>query len=188
MADLPYLTDHLLIAMPALGDPNFSRSVTLICQHDAEGAMGIVVNRAGDFTYGDLLGQLDIPCERSELRERRVMFGGPVQPERGFVLHGDGSRWHSTLAVGGEGLAITSSRDILAALAQGAGPDELLITLGYAGWDAGQLEAELAENSWLTVPASHEILFRTPLEQRWQAAARAVGIDLSLLTGYAGHA
>lgn len=183
----PYLTDHLLIAMPALGDPNFVRSVTLICQHDADGAMGIVINRQGDYTVGDLFGQLDIVCDSSEMKARRVLSGGPVQPERGFVLHGDGSRWNSTLHIG-EQLSVTTSRDILAALARGDGPADTLVTLGYAGWDAGQLEAELAENSWLTAPASHEILFRTPLEQRWQAAARAVGIDLSRLTDYAGHA
>ncbi len=187
MSDSPYLSDHLLIAMPALGDPNFCRSVTLICQHDADGAMGLVINRQGDYTVGDLLAQLDIACESAAVRERRVLAGGPVQPERGFVLHGDDQTWHSTLKIG-PGLAVTSSRDILAALAQGGGPKDLLITLGYAGWGAGQLEAELAENSWLTAPASHQILFHTPLEQRWQAAARAVGVDLARLTDYAGHA
>lgn len=187
MAASPYLAEHLLIAMPALGDPNFSRSVTLICQHDADGAMGLVINRQGEFTIGDLFGQLDITCDRSSLREQRVLVGGPVQPERGFVLHGDGSAWHSTLQIA-NGLAVTTSRDILAALAQGEGPADVLVTLGYAGWEAGQLEAELAENSWLTAPATQELLFHTPMEERWQAAVRALGIDLAKLTDYAGHA
>jgi putative transcriptional regulator len=182
-----FLTDHFLIAMPALDDPNFQRSVTLICQHDANGAMGIVINRIADYTVGELLVQLDIRTDSAELAELAIVAGGPVQPERGFVLHDDAREWGSTLRFG-RGLAVTTSRDILAAMARGDGPENVLVALGYAGWTAGQLEEELAQNSWLTAPADQAILFRTPLADRWHAAARAMGVDLTRLADYAGHA
>ncbi|MCX7034637.1 MAG: YqgE/AlgH family protein [Arenimonas sp.] len=187
MADSPSLTDHFLIAMPALEDPHFHRSVTLVCQHDANGAMGIVINHAADYTLGELLGQLDIPTTDAQVSGQRIVTGGPVHPDRGFVLHDDPREWSSTLRLGG-GLALTTSRDILAAMARGEGPRKTLVALGFAGWTAGQLEQELAQNSWLTVPADQAILFDTPLEARWQAAASALGVDLSLLADYAGHA
>lgn len=182
-----FLADHFLIAMPTLEDPNFHRSVTLICQHDAEGAMGIMINRVADYTLGELLAQMDLTPRSSELAERPLVAGGPVQPDRGFVLHDDPREWGSTLRFG-HGLAVTTSRDILTSMAQGDGPGNALVALGYAGWTAGQLEAELSENSWLTVPADHDIIFHAPLDQRWQAAARRAGVDLARLTGYAGHA
>ena len=182
-----FLADHFLIAMPALEDPNFHRSVTLICQHDADGAMGIVINRMADYTLGELLAQMDLTPQAGDLAGRPLVAGGPVQPDRGFVLHDDPREWNSTLRFG-RGLAVTTSRDILTAMAQGEGPGNALVALGYAGWTAGQLEAELTDNSWLTVPADHDILFHAPLEQRWQAAARHAGVDLARLTGYAGHA
>ncbi len=181
------LADHFLVAMPALDDPNFERSVTLLCQHDPAGAMGLVVNRPSDFTLGELLDQLHITGAPEALAAQRVLAGGPVQPERGFVLHDDPRPWASTLRFG-RGLAVTTSRDILEAMARGEGPAHAVVALGYAGWDAGQLEDELAANSWLTVPAEQAILFATPMEQRWQAAARALGVDLSRLADYAGHA
>ena len=187
MADTPCLTDHFLIAMPALEDPNFHRSVTLVCQHDANGAMGIVINRAADYTLGELLAQLDLPTADDAIAQRTIVAGGPVHPDRGFVLHDDPREWNSTLRLGG-GLAVTTSRDILAAMAGGDGPRNALVALGYAGWSAGQLEEELAQNSWLTVPADQAILFSLPLDERWHAAARALGVDLSLLADYAGHA
>lgn len=187
MAEMTPLTDHFLIAMPALEDPNFHRSVTLICQHDAHGAMGIVINRVADCTVGELLSQLDIATEREGLADQPIVAGGPVQPNRGFVLHDDDREWNSTLRFG-RGLAVTTSRDILAAMARGEGPQNALVALGYAGWTAGQLEAELVQNSWLTVPADQAILFHTPLEERWHAAARGLGVDLSRLADYAGHA
>ena len=187
MADTPCLTDHFLIAMPALEDPNFHRSVTLVCQHDANGAMGIVINRAADYTLGELLEQLQLPTRDPVLAQRALVAGGPVHPDRGFVLHDDPRDWGSTLRFG-RGLAVTTSRDILAAMAGGDGPRNALVALGYAGWTAGQLEDELAQNSWLTVPADQAIVFDTPLEERWHAAARALGVDLSRLADYAGHA
>lgn len=182
-----FLTDHFLIAMPSLEDPNFHRSVTLICQHDADGAMGIVINRVADYTLGELLAQMDLTPGHGELADLPLVVGGPVQPDRGFVLHDDPREWNSTLRFG-RGLAVTTSRDILTAMAGGEGPGNVLVALGYAGWTAGQLEAELVDNSWLTMPADHDILFREPLDQRWQAAARRAGVDLSRLAGYAGHA
>lgn len=181
------LANHFLIAMPALEDPNFHRSVTLICQHDADGAMGIVINRVADYTLGELLAQMELPTDAERLASLPLVAGGPVQPDRGFVLHDDPRQWNSTLRFG-DGLAVTTSRDILTAMAGGEGPGNVLVALGYAGWTAGQLEAELVDNSWLTVPADHEILFHAPLDQRWRAAALCAGVDLSRLAGYAGHA
>ena len=186
MADPPCFTDHFLIAMPALEDPHFHRTVTLVCQHDANGAMGIVINRAADGTLGELLDQLQLPTRDEELARRAVVAGGPVHPDRGFVLHDDPRDWGSTLRFG-RGLAVTTSRDILAAMAAGEGPGRALVALGYAGWTAGQLENELAQNSWLTVPSDQAIVFDTPLEDRWHAAARALDVDLSRLADYAGH-
>ncbi|KAA2285165.1 YqgE/AlgH family protein [Arenimonas fontis] len=181
------LANTLLVAMPALDDPNFERTVTLLCQHDQEGAMGIVLNRPADFRLGELLDQLGIKGAGESLAAVPVLAGGPVQPERGFVLHDDPRPWASTLRFG-DGLAVTTSRDILEAMVRGQGPVRALVALGYAGWGAGQLEQELAQNSWLTVPADHALLFATPLEQRWQAAARAVGVDMARMADYAGHA
>ena len=181
------LANHLLIAMPAMEDPNFRRAVALVCQHDEQGAMGIVVNRGADYTLGELLAQLDIVADDAALAGTGVVAGGPVQPERGFVLHDDPRAWGSTLRLT-PGLAITTSRDILDAIARGDGPPHALVALGYAGWGAGQLETELAQNSWLTVPADEGILFRTPLAERWEAATRGLGFDPANLSDYAGHA
>ena len=187
MSSPTYLVEQLLIAMPALGDPNFARSVTFICQHDESGAMGLVINRASDFTLGELFSQLEIRSDDAELLARPVLAGGPVQADRGFVLHDGEHAYHSSLRLPG-GLSVTTSRDVLAAMAAGHGPSNALVTLGYAGWTAGQLEAELSENSWLTAPAAHGILFNAPIATRWQAAARGVGVDLARLADYAGHA
>jgi len=187
MIPTSFLADHFLVAMPALDDPNFQRSVTLVCQHDAGGAMGIVINRLADYTVGELLDQLKMPTDDSALAARAIVAGGPVHPDRGFVLHGDDSDWNSTLHVA-PGLSVTTSRDILEALARGEGPRRVLVALGYAGWEPGQLEEELAQNSWLTVPVDQAIVFETPLGQRWHAAARQLGVDLSTLTDYSGHA
>jgi putative transcriptional regulator len=186
MADFPCLTDHFLIAMPALDDPNFQRSVTLVCQHDANGAMGIVINRLADYTLGELFEQMQLTTNEEQVAQRPIVAGGPVHPDRGFVLHDDPREWGSTLRFG-RGLAVTTSRDILVAMAGGDGPRNALVALGYAGWTAGQLEEELVQNSWLTVPADHAIVFDTPLQERWHAAARALGVDLSRLADYAGH-
>lgn len=188
MRDAPaFLANQLLIALPALADPNFSRSVTLICQHDADGAMGVVVNRASEYTMDDVLAQMGIACEDEALRAQVVLAGGPVHPERGFVLHDGGREWESSLAIA-DGLYVTTSRDVLEAMARGEGPEHATVALGCAGWGAGQLEHELVENSWLTVPADAELLFALPLEARWQAAARRIGVDLARVADYSGHA
>jgi putative transcriptional regulator len=182
-----YLSNHFLIAMPALADPNFARGLTLLCQHDETGAMGLLVNRPSDFTVGELLAQLGIDNEVPGLAQMPVLFGGPVHPDRGFVLHDDPREWNSTLRFG-DGLAVTTSRDILVAMAHGDGPNNVLIALGYSGWDAGQLEAELGENAWLTAPADQAIVFRTPVAARWQAAASSLGVDLRLISDHSGRA
>lgn len=181
------LANHLLVALPALGDPQFARSVTLVCQHDAEGAMGVMVNRASEYTLGEVLRQMGIACEDEALRARPVLAGGPVHPERGFVLHDGSAAWDSTLPIT-EGLSVTTSRDVLEALARGEGPANAVVALGCAGWGAGQLEQELVENSWLTVPADAELLFTLPLPLRWQASAGRLGVDLAYLADYSGHA
>jgi putative transcriptional regulator len=180
-------SNQLLIALPALNDPHFARSVALICQHDEEGAMGVVVNRASEYTLGDVLAQMNLEVRDPALGNQIVLNGGPVHPERGFVLHDGGRQWDSTLAIG-DGLALTTSRDILEAMAEGAGPAHVVVALGCAGWGAGQLEYELGENSWLTAPADYELLFALPLEQRWHAAGGRIGVDITRVTDYSGHA
>jgi len=187
MDAVPTLANQLLIALPALDDPNFSRSVTLVCQHDADGAMGVMVNRASEYTLGEVFQQMGIESGDAELCARPVVAGGPVHPERGFVLHDGDQEWDSTLAIA-DGLYVTTSRDVLEAMARGEGPRSATVALGCAGWGAGQLEHELVENSWLTVPADAELLFRLPLDARWQAAAGRIGVDLARLTDYTGHA
>lgn len=182
-----FLGNHFLIAVPAMEDPNFSRGVTLVCQHTAEGAMGILVNRVSDYLLGDVLEQMNISTDFDHLAKAPVLLGGPVQPERGFVLHTPGESWDSTYAIS-SALSLTTSRDVLEAVAQGKGPAQCVVALGYAGWGEGQLESELQDNTWLTVGADNAILFATPLEQRWSAAAQLMGIDMTLLTDYAGHA
>lgn len=181
------LTAHFLIAMPAMDDPNFAQGVTLLCQHNDDGAMGLMINRVSEFTVGEVLEQMQITNESKELADIPVLMGGPVQPDRGFVLHDDPREWSSTLRFG-NGLAVSTSRDILEAMAKGEGPKNAVIALGYAGWSAGQLEAEIAANSWLTVEADQAILFRTPINARWQAAARSLGINLAQVTDYSGRA
>ncbi len=186
-ASPPSFANQLLIALPTLADPGFARTVALICQHDDDGAMGVVVNRASEYTLGEVLRQMDIPCEDPALLEQRVLAGGPVHPERGFVVH-DGARpWDSSLEVA-DGLWVTTSRDILEALAGGDGPEHAAVALGCAGWGAGQLEYEIGENSWLTAPVRREILFSLPLDQRWQAAAGGIGVDMMRMAGHVGHA
>lgn len=182
-----YLTDHFLIAMPSLADPNFARRVTLVCQHDETGAMGLVINHLSEYTLGEVFRQLDIEGATPAMARQAVLVGGPVQPDRGFVLHDDPRDFGATLRFG-NGLAVSTSRDILEQLARGEGPSQFLMTLGYAGWSPGQLEDEIAHNAWLTVPADSAIFFQTPLEQRWQAAARSLGVDISGMSDLVGHA
>lgn len=181
------LEDHFLIAMPAMGDPNFNETVTYICKHDEEGAMGIVINRPTDMLLAEVFRQLSLEPVEQRLAELPVLAGGPVQRDRGFVVHRSDQRYDSTLETGA-GIRITVSQDILAAMAGGQGPEPVLVALGYAGWDSGQLEAEIAANAWLSVPADHRVLFETPFEQRWRAAAGLLGVDIHQLASYAGHA
>ena len=186
------LANQLLIALPALADSNFARSVALICQHDADGAMGIVVNRPSEYTLGEVLGQMGLEGGDESMRAQPVLAGGPVHPERGFVLHDGGMQWDSTMAISSpdapEQLFLTTSRDILEAMARGEGPENAIVALGCAGWGSGQLEHELTENDWLTAPADAELLFELPLDARWQAAAGRIGVDFAHLADYAGHA
>jgi len=181
------LTNHFLIAMPGLKDGNFSRTVTYICEHNDDGAMGIVLNRPTDLQLFDLLAQLEIDENSPESCQQPIYVGGPVQTDRGFVLHSQEKDWESTVAITEE-IGITTSRDILQSIAIGEGPQKSLIALGYAGWAAGQLESELIANAWLNGPADLYNLFDKPADQRWDAAARLLGVDLNLLSGETGHA
>ena len=180
------LTSHFLIAMPAMSDPNFSRTLTFVCEHNERGALGIVVNRPIEVTLAALFRQVEIPLAESPLGEEPVFFGGPVQFDHGFVLHRPVGAWKSTLAVGEIGL--TTSRDILEAMASGAGPQQQLVALGYAGWAPGQLEDEISRNGWLTVPADLGLIFDVAPEERYQAAMRALGVNAANLSEEAGHA
>ncbi len=180
------LTQHFLIAMPAMVDPHFSRTLTLVCEHNENGALGIVVNRPIDLNLHSLLEQVKISAD-GNFRSVPVHFGGPVQVDRGFVLHRPVGQWQSTLGVSGD-MGLTTSKDILEAVARGSGPEHILVTLGYAGWAPGQLEHELAQNAWLTVPAQPGILFDMPAEERLPAAMQLLGIDYANLSDVAGHA
>ncbi len=187
MGDESNLTNQLLIAMPALADPNFAQTVAYLCEHNDDGALGIVINRPSGITVGELFEHLGITMNDAEVATRPVYAGGPVQRERGFVLHRPLGDWDSSLTVADD-LGVTTSRDILEAIARGEGPSEWLLALGYAGWGAGQLERELAENTWLNGPPSPDILFHRPTDERWYAAAASLGVDLGLLSSETGHA
>ena len=187
MGDVTYLTGHLLIAMPAMADPNFVRTVTYICEHTDQGALGIVINRPLQMDLGEVFQQLSLEAADAGVSSQPVLRGGPVQTERGFVLHEPSRKWDSTVEVS-ESIHLTTSQDILSALAQGTGPRRALMALGYAGWGAGQLENEMGANAWLSVPASATIIFDTPYEARWAAAAALLGINLATLSSEAGHA
>lgn len=182
------LRNHFLIAMPGMADSLFSHSITYLCEHNEHGAMGIVINRALDLSFDDIFEHLDIE-NFTHNHEQAVLAGGPVQTDRGFVLHrrNGGKRWQSTLEVTAE-LSLTTSRDILDAIAHDEGPEDSLIALGYAGWGPGQLEQEMAANAWLSLPAETSILFEVPVELRAQAAASRLGINLTLLSGSCGNA
>jgi putative transcriptional regulator len=181
------LTHHFLIAMPSMADPHFAHTLIYICEHNDQGALGIVVNKPIDMTLSALFEQINIPLGDSGLREAKVHYGGPVQIDRGFVLHRPLGSWQSTLAIS-DNLGLTTSKDILEAVGHGNGPANVLVTLGYAGWSADQLESEIAQNAWLTVAADPEVLFTEPAELRLPAAMRLLGIDFSRLSDAVGHA
>jgi putative transcriptional regulator len=183
------LTNHFLIAMPNMADPHFSRSLTFICEHNDQGALGVVVNRPTDMTLGALFEQIEIPLQDEDVGKLPVYFGGPVQVDRGFVLHRPVGGWQSTLSVNGE-VGLTTSKDILQALGEGGGPGaaNVLVSLGYAGWAPGQLEQELGQNAWLTVKATPSVIFERPSQERFDAAMGLLGIDPAYLSEDAGHA
>lgn len=181
------LTDHFLIAMPNMADSYFAKTLTYICEHNEEGALGVVVNQPIDMTLQSLFEQIEIALQPEELKELKVNYGGPVQMDRGFVLHQPVGEWQSTLAMNNN-LGLTTSKDILHAVGRGEGPKKILVTLGYAGWGPGQLEQELAQNAWLTVKASPDVIFDLPHEARLQAAMDILGINPAFLSEDAGHA
>ncbi|MFA5826118.1 MAG: YqgE/AlgH family protein [Gallionellaceae bacterium] len=181
------LSHHFLIAMPAMTDPYFAKSLTYVCEHNEQGAMGIVVNRPISLTLSELFAQINMPLKVPELEDVLVHFGGPVQTDRGFVLHEPNGEWQSTLHIN-DRVGLTTSKDILQAVSEGQGPRHLLVTLGYAGWEQGQLEQELSQNAWLSVPADERIMFDLPAEERLPAAMKLLGIDFASLSEEAGHA
>jgi putative transcriptional regulator len=173
--------------MPGMADPNFSASVTLICEHSDDGALGIVINKPLQLQLGDVFKQLSLNDTDSGIAANPVLHGGPVGMDRGFVLHNPGNAYESSLAVSND-IHLTFSKDVLDAMASGNGPGKSLVALGYAGWDAGQLEQEFLDNSWLSVPATTDIVFDLPFSERWSAAARTLGIDITQIAPDAGHA
>lgn len=184
--DSQNFTHHFLIAMPHLVDPNFAGSVTYVCEHNEHGAIGLIINRPTSTTVSRLMSDIEIPLHDLKRGEQVVLEGGPVQRNRGFVLHAPKGAWMSTLEVADD-IAMTTSRDILEAMGRGDGPDHMLITMGYAGWGPGQLEQEIAQNAWLTVPARAEVIFDTPSEKRFEAALALLGIKPHQLSLMAGH-
>lgn len=185
-------TGHFLIAMPNLTDSYFAKSVTFICTHNQDGAMGVLINRPTDMTFEVLFEKINLDLQNKTLAGKPVLYGGPVQPERGFVLHQPAGDWDSSITISDK-VALTTSKDILEAVAQGNSPEKLLLSLGYAGWRSGQLEQEVAQNAWLSVKPKdldtlNRILFDTPHEEQLNAAMALLGFDPSMLSDVAGHA
>lgn len=187
ITDATCLTGQLLIAMPAMADPNFHRTVTYICEHSEHGALGLIINRPLDIDLGEVFQQLSMTAHDPELASQPILRGGPVQMDRGFVIHGSEHTWETTANIT-DSIQVTTSQDILTAMAAGNGPTQAMVALGYAGWGAGQLEYEITENAWLSAPATRQILFDTPFEDRWADAAALLGVDLATLSTDAGHA
>jgi putative transcriptional regulator len=179
--------NQLLIAMPGMEDPNFNSSVTLVCEHNSDGALGIIINRPMNLSLGGLFQQLQMDDIDSTMAAAPILDGGPVATERGFVLHSPSGTFDYSMNVSAD-IQLTLSRDVLESMASGDGPHNSVVALGYAGWEAGQLESEMLANTWLSVPASPNLVFETPFEQRWRAAAAELGIDISQLSPDAGHA
>ena len=188
-ADFPSLANHFLVAMPELKDPNFHQTVALICQHDENGALGVVINRPMEnLVMHDVLNQLELDVTKDQpMAHEPVYVGGPVHNELGLVLHEGFGEWQSTIPVG-QTMGLTSSRDVLESIANAAGPQNLLLSLGYAGWGAGQLENEIQQNSWLTIEADPEIIFHTSVHERWHKAAQTIGVDITQIGSGVGHA
>lgn len=186
-----YLKNHLLIAMPAMEDQNFSKTVTYICEHSEEGAMGLILSVPMEISFREVVEQVDSEVLKGELDPRLmdipVYLGGPVEPEHGFVLHTPQGEWTASMVLSDQ-LVLTTSSDIISAIATGSGPDHYIVALGYAGWGAGQLEQEMTDNTWLSVPADMNQLWDVPAEQRWEKAVNLLGIDLKNLSNDIGHA
>jgi putative transcriptional regulator len=182
-----YLDQQVLIAMPGMVDSNFARSVTLLCQHNDEGAIGITINRLSDYSLGEIFSQLHLDCDNETICNMQVLEGGPVAPDRGFVLHSPHEGYESSMAVGPD-IMVTTSRDVLAAIAEGGGPEKYIIALGYAGWGGGQLEGELRENAWISVMADSDIVFDMPVPNRFDGALGRLGIEVDRLHSDIGHA
>jgi putative transcriptional regulator len=187
MDESAWLSNQLLVAMPSLADSSFAHTVTLICEHSERGALGIVLNKPMTMKLGDVLSQMKMEPEHAAVGERPVLRGGPVHMDRGFVLHRPGGDWDSTHRVS-DCVQVTTSRDVLSAIARGTGPQDAFIALGYAAWDEGQLEREVMENSWLTVPMNDRIVFELPYAERWAAAWQLLGVESSRVSLAAGHA
>ena len=181
------LKNQFLVAMPGLDDDNFSHTVSLLCEHNDKGAIGLIINRPTDLSLTAMLDQMGVKHEAEDANEHVVFWGGPVQPERGFVVHRGPGNWESCMPISRD-LYITTSRDVLTAIGEGRGPKDFLVTLGYAGWGAGQLENEILQNSWLNTPVDSAVLFSTPARSRWQSATRLIGLEVSQLSSGAGHA
>ncbi|HYW75324.1 MAG TPA: YqgE/AlgH family protein [Gammaproteobacteria bacterium] len=182
-----HLGGQLLLAMPALADPNFYRSVVLVCEHGDEGALGLIVNRPMQLELGEVLAQLDMTSAHEDINRMPVFSGGPVETQRGFVIHDDVDIFADSMNIG-DSLAISSSSEILSAISKMHGPDHFMVVLGYAGWGPGQLENELRENAWLSVPASSRLIFDVPVNERWRRAAIQIGVDPLQLSSESGQA
>ena len=187
MSEGNHLPGHFLIAMPSMLDPNFQRTVTYICEHTEDGAVGLVVNRPMDMDVSDVLRELAMDVRNESIASQPVLQGGPVEQHKGFVLHESPESWDGTLW-SRDSIQVTASRQILSALADGSGPERAALALGYAGWGPGQLEEELLENAWLVAPAASRIIFETPPDERWREAAALLGVDLATLAPSGGHA
>jgi putative transcriptional regulator len=187
MSATGYLTNQLLIAMPSMSDPNFARTVALVCDHSARGALGLIVNKPLPMRMDEIFGQLEIEIGGHPIASRQVLRGGPMQTDRGFVVHRALGEWDSTLKVS-DSLHVTTSKDILGAIASGQGPDDAFIALGYAGWDGGQLEDEIRANAWLSAPVDLGLIFDLPFDARWNAAGRLLGVELSRISTLSGNA
>lgn len=181
------LTGHFLIAMPSLNDGFFNQAVTYICEHDESGSFGVIINQQTTISLKQVVQEMKIESGDNFDEDQAIFIGGPVDQGRGFILHRPTGNWSSSLSVKND-VALTTSKDILQAIANNEGPEDCIVTLGYAGWAAGQLEQEMASNTWLSCPADEQIIFDTPVEERWKAAAKLIGVDLSLLSNDTGHA
>ncbi|WP_374088736.1 YqgE/AlgH family protein [Methylomicrobium lacus] len=186
MSEATYLNNQFIIAMPNLADPNFFHTVTYMCQHNREGALGIVINRSTGMQLGEIFKQMDIRVTSDTATNAPIYAGGPVQQDRGFVVHTTCGQWDATMPVS-DTISLTTSRDVIEAIAVGEGPERYLVALGYAGWGEGQLEKEIRDNAWLNSPFGTQVLFDLPIDMRWAAAAGQIGVDINQLTMPAGH-